>query len=158
MQTTFLIGALLIFTILAITFNQKNNISLDTDLDQEATITAIELGDAFLEEINRKAFDDNTVSNTVDTVTSLTPSTSLETETGEISKVDFDDIDDFNGYIQKDTLNNLGVFLITVDVYYVDSDYPDIRSSIRTFTKRIDVEISNEYMRKKVKLSYLAAY
>ena len=158
LQSFYVIGAIAIFTSLALIFNQKQNIDLDTSLYQEAVIVSAELGDSFLNELTREAFDENTVSAEIDTVTSLTMAYSLGAESGEIDVSQYDDIDDYDGYTKTDSLNKLGIFTTTVEVCYIDDANPDTKSSARTFLKRIDIEVTNYYLSNAVKLYYLASY
>jgi len=163
-QTSYIIGALVLFTTLALIFNQKSNIDLETRLYHEAVVAAAELGDSFLNELYRLDFDETTVGSVVDTVTSLTVYNLLGPESGEDSLSHYDDIDDFDGYTKRDTLNILGEFITTVSVYYVDIDYPDTKSTSRHFYKRIDIEIDNDYLsdslslREPIKLFYITSY
>lgn len=158
LQTSYVIGAIVIFTSLALIFNQKQNIDLDTGFYHEAVIVSAELGDSFLNELTRKAFDENTVSGSIDTVTSLTLAYSLGADAGEADVSHYDDIDDYDGYTKTDSLNKLGVFTTTVEVYYIDEANPDTKSSTRKFLKRIDIEVTNYYLSNSIKLFYLASY
>ncbi len=158
LQTSFVIGSIVIFTILSLSFNQKQNIDLDTTLYHEAVIVSAELGDSFLNELTRIAFDENTVSASIDTLTSLTLASALGPESDETNASKYDDIDDYDGYTKTDSLNKLGIFTTDIDVYYVDESSPDTKSSSRKFLKRIDIEITNAYLTNPIKLFYLASY
>jgi len=157
-QTLFILGAMVLFTTLTLSFFQKQNLDLENQLYLEAIIVASELGDSFLNEMTEKAFDENTVSSGIDDVSSLTGSYLLGPESGETTAALFDDIDDYDGYTRLDSLDKLGAFTIQVDIYYVDEIYPDSVSSSREYFKRIDFEISNLYLTDPIKFFHIIAY
>ncbi len=177
-QMSYLIGALVIFTMLAVVFNQKENFDLESRLEHEAVGVASELGNALLIKLSKMPFDENTVSEIVDLTVALTAANSLGPESGEDVVSKFDDIDDYNYfkggvsggepvfYIQ-DTLNKLGVFYTKVRVNYIKKDTPDIVSTTPQFYKIINIEVNNDYLnieengqflREPLKLFFIASY
>ncbi len=50
-QTTILIGSIVLFTVVQLTFFQKENIDLDTKLYLEAVNVSAERGDSFISEL-----------------------------------------------------------------------------------------------------------
>ena len=58
----------------------------------------------------------------------------------------FNDIDDYNGYTETDSMGILGAFNIRAKVSYCTKMNPDLPSSVRTFSKRIDVFVYNKYL------------
>ena len=104
LQTSYVILALVLFTTLALVFNQKENNDLEFRLYHEAVVAAAELGDSFLSELSKMPFDENTISSTVDTSTALTLAYSLGPESGETNVLQFDDMDDYNRYVRIDSL------------------------------------------------------
>ncbi len=158
LQTSYVILALVLFTTLALVFNQKENNDLEFRLYHEAVVAAAELGDSFLSELSKMPFDENTISSTVDTSSALTLAYSLGPESGETNVLQFDDMDDYNRYVRIDSLNKLGEFSTTVSVYYVNIAYPNVLSSSKQFYKRIDIEIDNYYLTDPVNLFYISAY
>lgn len=157
-QTSYTILALVLFTILALGFNQKGNNDLEFRLYHEAVVASAEFGDSFLNELSKVPFDENTVAGLVDTTAALTSSFDLGKDTDEVDVSDFDDIDDYNEYVKTDSLNKLGVFSLVVSVYYVNLAYPDVVSSTKQFHKRIDLTIYNDYLTDPVSLYLITAY
>ena len=156
-QMSYLIGALVIFTMLAVVFNQKENFDLESRLYHESIGVASELGNALLIKLSKMPFDENTISEKVETTVALTASASLGPESGEDVVSKFDDVDDYNYfkggvsggkpvfYIQ-DTLAKLGVFYTKVSVNYIKKDTPNIVSNTPQFYKIINIEVNNDYL------------
>ena len=162
---SYLIGALVIFTMLAVVFNQKENFDLESRLYHEAVGEASELGNAVLMMLSKMPFDESTISNKVETTIELTASNSLGPETGENNVSMFDDVDDYNyfdghlpSYYIKDTLNKLGVFSTKVSVNYIKKDTPHIVSTTQQFYKIISIEVSNAYLVDPIKLFFITSY
>jgi len=124
----------------------------------EATITATGLGQSLIDEIQVKAFDEKTVNSSVSTSDSLTLSSSFGKDAGETLVTHFDDIDDYHNYTRSDTLSRLGQFNSSVIVSYVQKFNPDSKTSIRTFSKRIDVFVMNQALTDTIKLYHIITY
>ena len=164
-QMSYIIGSLVIFTMLAVVFNQKENYDLESRLYHEAVGEASELGNSLLIKLSKLPFDENTVSGSVESTLDLTATFSLGPETGENDVTLFDDVDDYNyfdghttEYFIKDNLNKLGVFSTTVNVNYIEKDTPGIVSTTRQFYKIINIEITNLYLNDPVKLFFITSY
>lgn len=62
----------------------------------------------------------------------------------------FNDVDDYHGYKRTATSGGLPGFLLTVQVYYVDTTNLELASVSRTYYKRIVVTVTNTtYFRKR---------
>ncbi len=109
----------------------------------EAVIEATGIAQAVFEEIQTKAFDENTVSDAAKERNLLTPVGSLGKDSSEVVYTDFDDVDDYNGLSITDSANVMGKFELAVLVYYVDETSPYDSSGTRTFIKRVDISIAN---------------
>ncbi len=130
-------------------------------------LTAIALAQSRLEEIKSKAFDQNTVSATVSTTSSLTAASKLGPETGEVYP-NFNDVDDFNGFTYTDTVQinpdlaksatNCYYFKEIDSVVYVSSTSPDVTSSSQTWNKKITVKITIPQMTDTIKVSTVFSY
>ena len=117
--------------------------------ETEGTITATSIGQAFIEEVTSKRFDENyALPNFTDDVAKLVPSNSLGVDAGEVSTNSntFDDIDDYNGYARKVSTPRLGNFTVSSSIYYIADSSPDVKSPIQTWMKRIDVKVRNPYV------------
>ena len=118
-------------------------------LQTEATMTSTSLGQAFIEEVTLKRFDENyALPNFTDSVTDLVPPVTLGVDAGEVASNSdtFDDIDDYNGYTRTTPTPRLGNFIVTSTVSYVSDTSPDLKSATQTWMKRIDVRMQNPYL------------
>ena len=71
----------------------------------------------------------------------------------------FDDVDDYNGYKRSASTATLSGFTLTVSVYYVYPSNTDIAAYTQTYTKRIDITVSNpKYLPKDLVFSAIAYY
>lgn len=156
-QFIMLAGGLLLLVFLSLTFYSSFRSKSDIDLYNEALITGTAIGQSIIDEISTRAFDQKTVSNSVTVPDSLTATGSLGPDAGESISTLFNDIDDFKNYVRFDTLV-MGVFRTRVNVNYLSKMNPGLLSASRTFTKRIDVFVSNLYLQDTLKLNYVITY
>ena len=145
-QTLLVIGSLIALTYSILTMNTSQNVQSGFQLNNEATISATGIGQSLLEQIELKAFDEETISNSVADTDSLTSSYSLGKDAGETTHYTFDDFDDYNGYTKTESLTRLGTFSTEIEVYYVNTMSPDTKVFYKTFSKRIDISVANEYL------------
>jgi len=109
-------------------FTQANLNSITTESVSKASYYA----EALMEEIRSKRFDENDNSPW---------SNSLGPDSGEVSRSDYDDVDDYNGY--KDS--PLSGYTRSVSVGYVKLNGTRWQSSSsRTDYKRVDVSVSRD--------------
>ncbi len=157
-QQFLVIGGMMLLSLLALNFYRATSVQSDMKYENEAIITATSIAQSIIEEMNTKAFDEKTKLNRVDTLKYLTLPASFGKDSGEVSRNQFDDIDDYHGYYFQDTTMGLGNFSVSVIVKYVLSSNPDIISSTQTFTKRATVFVDNAYLKKKLQLDYAFSY
>ncbi len=157
-QFLLLAGGILFFTNLVLTFNRSSMSQALVVYENESFIYGESLSQGLLEEIQTRAFDENTVSSMVDSLEKLSPANSLGYESGEDSINQFDDIDDFNNYVFTDSLSGQGNFVINVSVYYINTYLPDVISNLRTFSKRVDISLDNPYLQVTVRVSKIFSY
>ncbi len=118
-------------------------------MNSEATITGTAIGQAEIEQIALKRFDQNLPPPlSTDSVGVLTSPADLGPDPGENpdSASTFNDIDDYNGYIDSVYTPRFGYFKRTCSVYYVTATDPDANAETQTFIKRIDIEVYNPYI------------
>jgi hypothetical protein len=140
-----------------------NTNTLDSGSSVESTeyiIMGTSLGISQLERASGKAFDENTVSSDIASVTSLT--SALGKESGE-TEATFDDFDDYNGFTKQvngDTVNFRSAdFLIRDSVDYVSiSGNAVAKSASRTYHKRLRVWVSSPFMRDTLQFSTVYSY
>lgn len=157
-QNILVIGALSILTLLIISFYNSESTKYIMTLDNEAIITATGLGQIVIEQISSKHFDEKIINNYFWVPDSLTSPLDLGAEEDETELALFDDVDDFNNYSRKDSLDRLGKFNISVVVNYIKKEEPDSIVNVRTFYKLATVSVTNPYLLSTLKLHYLASY
>ena len=155
---SYTILALTIFTLLALSFNQKGNSDLESRLYHEAVVTATELGDALISKIGNLSYDEQTLPEKIKDKIKLTTAGNLGPDAAESNFLIFDDVDDYNGWVKYDNLNKIGVCTTTVSVNYINIDYPDVVVTTQEWYKRITVEITNYYLKDPVKLYFITSY
>ncbi len=139
-QMLITIGALLL---LGLVILRVNNGFLNTDsvlLDSKLGVLATSVATSIMEEANSKAFDQNTDTVSVSSLTQL--SSVLGPESGE-TYPHFNDFDDFNGYHRVDTTMPAAKFIIDCKVEYVLPANPDSAVGTRTWHKKLTVEVSS---------------
>lgn len=151
-------GSLIALTFTILTMNRSQSYQSTLEINNEAIITATGIGQSLLEEIQLKSFDENTIDTVVTDVNNLTSPLYLKSEPGESTQYLFDDIDDYNGYKHLDILQRLGIFTTDVEIYYVETMNPEEKLSNKTFSKRIDIAISNEYLLDAVVFSKVISF
>ena len=157
-QFLLLAGGILFFTNLVLTFNRTSASQALVVYENEAFIYGESLGQRFIEEIEKRSFDENTVSDEVDATEGFSPADSMGYDSGETSMNLFDDIDDFNNYTFTDSLSGHGDFVVNISVYYINTYLPDVISSLPTFSKRVDISLDNSYLQGTFSVSKIFSY
>ena len=157
-QQFLVISSIVALTYVILSINNNHGLQTEWELNNEAIITSTGIGQSLLDEIELASFDEKAISNTLTTPDSLTTYHLLGKNDGETTHYTFDDIDDYNGYTKVDSLNRLGTFSTEIKVYYVKTMFPDSKTLNRTFSKRIDIIISNEYLIDSMVFSKVISY
>lgn len=146
-QLLLVIGGLVLFSLLAVNVNKSiANSDIQTS-NSEYVSTATSIGQSVINKINTKSFDQGTIGNPVFNANLLTAANALGPETGE-TPATYNDVDDYNNFTEADTTPRAGVFNILVAVNYVDDNNPNtILTNTTSRTKRIQVAISNQFMK-----------
>jgi len=127
-------------------------------LQSEFEFTAIALGDALLEEVWPKAFDDTTVSLLVDIVPAAFTDPSALGPEGAESYPNFDDVDDYNTLSLSGTAGNGMTYTLTVSVVYVTEDDTENYTTTETFLKRVDVTVNSDYLSNEITTSHIFSF
>ncbi len=141
---------LLALTILAsVTISANRLVLNETDVVQgsEAMITGTAICQAMVEQITVKHFDQNVLPPmSTDTATAFTPPSQLGPDSSDVFDVDttYNDIDDYNGFVDSVSTPRLGYFKRYCSVYYVHQDGDS--STVQTFLKKISVTVENPYI------------
>jgi len=156
-QMLITVAAMVLLATLILRMNNTFSNSTDTVYDSKFAILATSLGNSIIEEASDKSFDEATDSIAVSSLNDLTPSGSLGPESGEVYP-NFNDVDDYNGFVKVDSTLPSAVFKATCKVDYVNPNSPEVTSTARTWTKRISVTITSISMADTVRLSSLYSY
>lgn len=157
-QTLLVTVGLLLFTIFVLTVYRTTTSRFAIAIANEAILTGTAISQSMIDEIVQKSFDEKVLSSTISTPDSLTPVNLLGPDLGEADITTFDDIDDYNGYKRVDSLQRLGNFKVQVKVYYVNPNSPDQKSLSRTFAKKIEVTVNNNFVANTIKMYRVVTY
>lgn len=157
-QSLLTIGAIALFSLISIRFNSAVLENMTVEVENKVYLTAFSLADDLMEEIKQKAFDDQTVVFRSINPEELSPRNQFAPfrdpdETDDPAT--WDDIDDYNGYIKAVTLPHVEGYSVTCAVEYMTKDNYYSPSLIQTFYKRVQVSVSNQFMRMPVTLSFI---
>ncbi len=157
-QTLLVLAALIVLSLAVLSANQLMLDKLTSSFDSQATIAAISLAQAELDEIQRKAYDEKAITQRIYNAVNFTSPDLLGPDAGETSRSLYDDVDDYNNdttVVSTPTLDN---FTESCKVEYVSESNPDAVSSTQTFYKRITVTVSHPNMKYPVVMSALVVY
>jgi hypothetical protein len=152
------IAGVFLLSNLILNVHKANTTRMLATYTSETIIDASGLGQSILDMIQSKAFDEQTINKPVRKTDSLTTSNTLGPDVGEYKHTDFDDIDDYNNFNTIVTLGRMGDFAIGVDVYYISTINPKIKSSTQTFSKKIDLSIINYSLLDTLKYQHIISY
>ena len=152
------IAAIFLLQLLILNSNKYNIERMLMKNTNSAVIGASSVAQSIIEEIQNKAFDEKTISKPILDDANLTDLPYLGPDTGEMANTQFDDIDDYNGYITEDSLENVGTFQISVKVNYRINMHTDQLSSKPTFVKVIFVSVNNFSFSKPMTFYQVIAY
>jgi len=155
-QMLLALGALIFLSTIILRFNRAELKSDEVMYNSKFNVLASSLCTSLIEEAKGKAFDNNTDSAAVNSVSLL--SSKLGPETGENSSDDFNDFDDFNGYVRTDSTMPSAVFYVTSKVTYIDGSDLNKVSTTQTWRKAITVTVMSSSMSNPVEMSSIYAY
>ena len=137
------IAGILLLSFLFLSVNKSNSERSTTLYKTGSVIDANGVAQSIIDEIQCKAFDENTITKCVWSADSLTHKNNLGPDSGEILNTQFDDIDDYNNYSTVITVGNFGDFNVHSSVKYVVNMNPNQLSGIQTYSKKIEVSVTN---------------
>ncbi len=153
-QSFLSIGALLLFSLISLNFNSSVLTNTTVEVENKVYLTAFSLADDLIEEIKQKAFDAATLNFPTTDPSTLTGAYNLGHGWWE-TYPDYNDIDDFNGFVQSVSAPHAEGYQITCAVRYVDGDNPDKIVWTQTFYKKVTVTVSSPYLRNPIQLSHI---
>lgn len=148
-QTLLALGAMVLLGKLALS---TNYFLADTDtllLQAEAVSTATTIGQSTIEKIVVRGYDHNYPGDDDSvTVDMFVLPSQLGLDAGEIAGRDtmFNDIDDFKGFVDSVNTPRFGKFYVSTSVYYARETAPYDSINAKSFLKRVDVRVTNNYM------------
>lgn len=167
-QMMLTIGAIFLLSMVILTTNRGLITTNTTMIDNRYGILAVSLATSTIERATGKAFDQNTDTLAVNSISSLTNINALGIDAGESRNFseDFNDFDDYNCYKttpKVDTLNFEGtnrkiIFNTFCKVDYVNPNSPNTISSQKTWHKRIIVSVIASGMTDTIKMSSVYSY
>jgi len=149
-------GAMMLISILVLNISSTQLTTQDSMQNSKFGILAISLASSMLELATQKAFDQNSVDETLTSTNQLT--LKLGPGPGEVSPATFNDYDDFNNYTNVDSTMPSAFFTIKCTVDYVDPNKPGFITSNRSWHKMMTVTVTSAAMKDKVKLSKVYSY
>jgi len=152
------IAAILLLTTLILNVHRSTGEKILITYTNESVITGTGVAQSMMDEITIKAFDEITVFHPVFDADSLTAVNSLGADLNEYLRTDFDDVDDYQNFQETVTTNRMGEFNVKVLVAYVNPNDLESLSSVRTFTKRIKVMVTNFNLPDTIRLSHIVGY
>lgn len=152
------IAGILLLSNLILNVHRANTERMIATYTSESVINASGLAQSIIDEIQTKAFDENTITTAVSKTELLTPVKNLGPETGEVKNTDFDDIDDYNNYTTKITLDRMGDFDLKVKIFYINTSNPYNKSSSSTFSKHVEVLVTNYSLLDTLKFNHIISY
>ena len=153
-QSFLSIGALLLFSLVSLNFNSTVLSNTTVEVENKVYLTAFSLADDLIEEIKQKAFDAATIDFPTTDPSTLTAANSLGHGWWE-TYPDYNDIDDYHGFVDNVSAPHAEGYVITCAVQYVDGDDPDQVVSTQTFYKKVTVTVDSPYLRSPIQLSHI---
>ncbi len=166
------IGGIVLLSTFVLFANGLLSDNIETSSDNEFMITAISLAQSVIDEAKAKAFDEITISDSVTSPTDLTsanllgrdgfgesvsnPDTAQADQCQSFSQ--FDDLDDYNGYVRLVNTPRAEGYRVSASVSYASVTYPDSVKSSQTFCKRMVVTVTSPYFPQPVQLMYAFTY
>ena len=152
------IAGVILLSNLILNVHKANTERMIATYTSESVIDASGLAQSIIDMIQSKAFDENTTEAAVWQLDSLTAVINLGPESGEYKHTEFDDIDDYNNYSETVSLDRMGDFYINVNVFYVSTLNSQIKSSIPTYSKKIELSIINYSLLDTLKYNHIVSY
>lgn len=151
-------GALFILTLIILLFYRTSAEQSSVSLENDAMLAASGLAQSLIAEIQKRSFDEITVSKYIDSTDSLTSATELGPEDDELFLTQYDDVDDFNGYSVVDSSTKLGQYKLSVSVDYISDMDPNTISVSKTYNKMVMVAVTSMYLSDSLKLYHIVGY
>lgn len=167
-QMLITIGAIFLLTTVILNVNRGLMTTTTVMYDSRYHIMGISLATSVIERATGLAFDNESDTTDITSLSQLTLPANLGIESGESvnNPAAFNDFDDFNCYrtipkadtIRLEGTSNLLIYKTLCQVDYVEADNPEQVSSNRTWHKRIIVRVFSDSMADTVSMSTVFSY
>ena len=131
--------AITLVTMTVLNFNKGSLNTQDALIYNKEFILATTIAQSMLEEISGKAYDEKAIGNPIYSANDF--SNDLKADGGE-SYPNYDDIDDYNGFTKTDSIPQMGVFDIIVEVNYFTDALA--ATSAKTFNKNVTIKVASD--------------
>jgi len=142
-QTLLIIGGMMLLSTLILTRGSNTINHITRTLHIEAVSASYTIGQSAIEQMNSVSFDEKTITADIKLASDLS---TLGKDTGETLLNHFDDVDDFNDFTWSESTEKLGAFNAKIKVTYGSTANPDITTTSKTFFKKIEILITNQYL------------
>ena len=133
------IGAMVLVTFLILNFNRGSLSTQDVLIYNKELIVATTVAQSMLDELSSKFFDEEIAEgNHIYFPNDL--SNNLTTDSAEVYP-NFDDIDDYNNFARIDTIPQMGVFNISIQVDYMTDGLA--KTAARAYNKNVTIKVTS---------------
>jgi hypothetical protein len=157
-QTLLVMCAMLLLSLVVLQANGLILSKYSETYDMQASLEAVSLAEAKLDDVSRKAYDQVSITKKIYAASNFTPTAYLGPEAGETSMALYNDIDDYNGSSVTFSTPTVDNYTVVYKVEYVLPTNPDVVSTAQTFFKRVTVTITNPSMIQPVVSSRVIVY
>ena len=159
-----IMGAILILGLISLSLNSQIFLNYETIMENDLNYMAFGIAQQYIDEAKSKDFDERIITSipnglpaTFTATANLGPDANESYSNKHMDS--FDDIDDFNGLVVTDTLEQKAIFVTSIQVGYINDQLPDSFQVNPTFYKRMRVTtISKFYDMKPITANYIFAY
>lgn len=151
-QSLFAIGALILLSLNIMNVNKRILGTDDVALNSKIGVLATSIGTSIIEEASKLPFDEKTKNDGVSSLSTLTSAPFVIESPGI-----YDDFDDYNGYIKRDTIFTIP-FKAVCRVDYVNPSDPDGFTNSKTWHKKLTIKISSSFSQDTLEMSTIYSY
>lgn len=152
------IAGIFLLSFLFLAVNKNNSDRASALYKSGSVIDANGVAQSIIDEIQCKAFDENTIDKCVWSSDSLTSVKSLGPEYGETVHTLFDDVDDYNNYSTVINVGEYGDFNVHTSINYIINMQPNMSSNVPTYSKKIEVAVTNFSIPDTLKYFHIISY
>lgn len=126
-------------TLTILNFNKDSINTQDLLIYNKEFIIATTVAQSILDEISGKEFDEEIVIGS--TIVTANDFSSILRKEGSEVYPNFDDVDDYNNFSKTDTIPGMGIFDISIEVYYMTDAM--VKTTSKTYNKNVTIKVTN---------------